>query len=188
MIYSDDYYSHIGVADYYSKQSYGNRQLFYSHNLIGCPETQMWTALPTQFSSATVTRNGTSVAVNTGSVSNCKICVMSANDNGSSFFEVNDNVSSYTFSNVPTSYNVTITKHNYIPYMYSSNYYMQNETYTGIQTINATNVIAGSNVTTSKPSGPITIQSGANVTINSDGETIINDSFEVQSGAQFEVK
>jgi len=188
LIYTNDFSSHIGVADYNSKQSSSNRQLFYSHNLIGCPETQMWTATPTKFSIAAVTRNGTSVTVNPGSVLNCKICVMSASDNGSSFFEVHDNVSSYTFSNVPTSYYVTITKHNYIPYMYSSDYYMQNETHTGTEIINAYNVIAGANVTTTQPTGPVTIQLGANLTINVDGEIIINDNFEVQLGAQFEVK
>ena len=148
----------------------------------------MWTATPTKFSIATVTRNGTSVTVNPGSVLNCKICVMSASDNGSSFFEVHDNVSNYTFSNVPTSYYVTITKHNYIPYTYSSDYYMQNETYIGTEIINAYNVIAGANVTTSKPTGPVTIQSGANLTTNIDGEITITDNFEVQLGAQFEVK
>jgi hypothetical protein len=36
--------------------------------------------------------------------------------------------------------------------------------------------------------GPVIIQSGANITIYADGDTNINDSFEVQSGAQFEVR
>ncbi|MEI6752966.1 MAG: hypothetical protein WCK78_07340 [Paludibacter sp.] len=72
--------------------------------------------------------------------------------------------------------------------MYSSDYYMQNESYTGTQTIHATNVTAGANVTTSKPSGPVTIQSGANITIDADGDTIINDTFEVQSGGSLEIK
>jgi hypothetical protein len=188
LINSDDYHSHLGVSESISKYSYGYTYLAYSHNLIGCPETQMWTAVPTKFSNATVVRNGSSVTVNTGNISNCKICVISANDNGNSYFEVYDNVSSYTFSNVPVPYHVTITKHNYIPHIYSSDYYMQNETYSGTQTINATNVNAGSSVTTIKPIGPVIIQSGAYITINADGNTIINDTFEVQSGAQLEVK
>ncbi len=188
LINSDDFHSHIGVSECLSRYSYPDIYLAYSHNLIGCPETQMWTASPTKFSSATVTKNGTSVTVNTGSVSNCKICVISASDNGASYFQVDTLTSGKTFNNVPSSYCVTITKHNYIPYMYSSDYYIQNETYTGTQTINATNVTAGSNVTTSKPTGPVTIQSGANITIDADGTTIINDTFEVQTGAQFEIK
>jgi len=188
LINNDDFHSHLGVSECISKYNFGNTGLAYSHNLIGCPETQMWTAAPTKFSSATVTRNSTSVTVNTGSVTNCKICVISASDNGVSYFQVDTLTSGKTFYNVPSSYCVTITKHNYIPYMYSSDYYIQNETYTGTQTINATNVTAGSNVTTSKPTGPVTIQSGANITIDADGTTIINDTFEVQTGAQFEIK
>jgi len=148
----------------------------------------MWTAAPAKFSSATVTRNGTSVTVNTGSVTNCKICVISASDNGVSYFQVDTLTSGKTFYNVPTSYCVTITKHNYIPYMYSSDYYIQNETLSGTKTINAYNITVGSNVTTSKPTGPVTIQSGANITLDADGDTIINDSFEVQSGGTLEIK
>ena len=188
LIYSNDYCSHIGVADFLSKQSNYNLELYYSHNLIGCPETQMWTASPTKFSSATVTKNGSTVTVSTGSVNNCIICVMSSSDNGSSYFQVDTLTSGKTFNNVPSPYYVTITKHNYIPYMYSSDSYIQNETFIGIQTINANNVTAGSNVTTSKPTGPVIIQSGANVTINADGTTILNNSFEVQSGGVLEIK
>jgi len=190
LINSDDYHSHLGVADCISRYTFGmdDGLLIYSHNLIGCPETQMWTATPTKFTLATISKSGSTVTVNTGGISNCRICVMSASDNGASYFSVDTLTSGKTFYNVPDSYYVTITKHNYIPYMYSSDYYMQNETYTGTQTINASNVIAGSNVTTSKPSGSVTIQSGANVTIDADGSTIINDSFEVQQGAQLEIK
>lgn len=188
IINSDDYHSHLGVSENISKYAYGYTYLAYSHNLIGCPETQMWTATPTKLSSATVSKNGSTVTVSTGGVNNCIICVMSASDNGASYSQVVNNSSGSSFTNVPTPYYVTITKHNYIPYMYSSDYYMQNETYSGTQTINATNITAGSNVTTSKPSGPVIIQSGANITVDADGDTIINDTFEVQSGAQFEVK
>ena len=44
------------------------------------------------------------------------------------------------------------------------------------------------NVTTTKPSGPVIIESGANVTINADGDTELSEGFEVQTGAQFKVK
>lgn len=113
---------------------------------------------------------------------------MSASDNGTNYFSVENLTSGKTFDDVPDSYYVTISKHNYIPYVYSSDYYLQNETYTGTQTINANNVIGGSNVTTSKPTGPITIQSGAKMTIDANGSTTINDSFEVQEGAQLDIK
>jgi hypothetical protein len=178
----------LGVSENISKYNYGYLYLAYSHNLIGCPETEMWTALPTKFSNASVTINGSSVIVTTGGISNCKICVMSANDNGSSYFQVDTLTSGKTFNNVPTPYYVTITKHNYIPYIYSSDCYIQNETFTGLSTINANRIWAGSNVTTTKPTGPVIIQAGANLTVNADGDTNLMGGFEVQTGAQFEVK
>jgi len=102
LIYTDDFHSHIGVAECISRYNQSYVDLYYSHNLIGCPEIQMWTATPQRFTSATVSKNG--------------------------------------------------------------------------------------NVTDDKASGPVTIQSGANVIIDADGETTINGSFEVQAGAQFEIK
>ena len=81
-----------------------------------------------------------------------------------------------------------ITKANYIPFIYSSNCYIQNETVLGISSITAYNIWAGTNITTTKPSGPVIIESGANVTINADGDTVLSDGFKVQTGGQFEVK
>ncbi len=179
--------NNLGKAEAFSRLAYSNHWLQLTHNLVGCPETPMWTAAPTTFSSATVSQNGTILTVNAGTTG-AKICVTSAADGGQSYYQVIENVLSNTFTNVPTSFRVVITKTNYIPYIYESDYYIQNETYTGIQTINANNVIVGSNVTTSKPTGPITILSGANITIDADGSTIINDSFEIQQGAQLEIK
>jgi len=189
----DDFHSHLGVSEALSRFSnqvpaVNRTYLAYSHNLIGCPETEMWTALPTKFSNASITMNGSSVIVSTGGLNNCQICVMSASDNGSSYFQVEPLSSGKTFINVPTPYYVTITKHNYIPYMYSSDYYIQNENFTGISTINGIRIWAGSNVTTTKPIGPVIIQAGANLTINADGDTNLMGGFEVQTGAQFEVK
>ncbi len=177
LIYTDDFHSHIGVAECLSRYDQSNINLYYSHNLVGCPEIQMWTATPQKFTGATVSKNGNVLTVGTGGIDSCLICVMSACDHGSSYYQVLPVSSGNVFHNVPESYYVTVTKHNYIPYMYASDYYIQNETYTGTHTINAHNVWAGSNVTDDKASGPVTIQSGANVTIDANGETIINGSF-----------
>ena len=184
----NDFHSHLGVSECLSRYQYGMLDISYSHNLIGCPETQMWTNLPQKFESASITKTGSTVTVNTGGITDCKICLMSANDNGASYYSVDPTSSETVFDNVPEGYYVTISKYNYIPYMYSSDYYIQNETLIGTQIINATNVTAGSNITTSKPSGPVIIQSGANITIDADENTIINDTFEVELGGALEIK
>jgi len=118
----------IGKAEVISKSKEYNNYLRLSHNLLGCPETELWTGTPVRFNSASVSESGNNVTVNTGGVAGSTICIMSALDNGSSYYQKMDNASSGTFTNVVKPYLVTITKHNYIPYLKNpDNLYFQNE-------------------------------------------------------------
>lgn len=93
-----------------------NRFLLYCINVMGDPELPIYTATPSSFSSATVTKSGDTVTVNSGGVSGCRIAVTSE-DMGESYFDVRENVSSATFTNVTMPYSVCITKFNYKPYV-----------------------------------------------------------------------
>jgi hypothetical protein len=108
----------IGRAEADSKGTSGDHYVWLSHNLLGCPEIEIWSAIPSQFSSAYSNRNGTTVTVNTGGVTNCTISVISKNDYGAGYQSVARGVSQNSFYNVPANYIVTITKHNYIPWIY----------------------------------------------------------------------
>jgi len=108
----------LGVAEANSKGVNGDHYVWLSHNLIGCPELEIWSATPSLFSSAYSNRNGTTVSVNTGGITNCTISVISKNDYGASYQSVAKGVSQSSFYNVPANYIVTITKHNYIPWVY----------------------------------------------------------------------
>ncbi|MBN2164913.1 MAG: hypothetical protein JW717_01415 [Marinilabiliaceae bacterium] len=183
----------IGVAEATSKQTFGSgyyeKYIKLSHNLIGCPETEMWTAIPSKFTSASVSESGSNVTVNTGGVSGSTICIMSATDNGSSYYQVMPNVSSYTFTSVPKPYLVTITKHNYIPYLKDpDNIYIQNETIYSEKYIYGKYFYAGENVTTSKPQGPAIIKNGSNVVFDAANDVYLEGGFEVEKGGSFEVK
>ena len=198
----------IGLIEELSKvvifkiQDYRNRYVRFSHNLIGCPETEIWTAIPSKFTNVLITPEitntnaaaalslkGLDLTVNTGGVSDATICVMSALDNGSSYYQVRKNVSSATFNNVPLPYLVTITKHNYIPYLKNPDYiYIQDETITTDKYIYGKYFFAGENVTTSKPEGPAIIESGANVVFDATGDVYLKGGFEVKPGAEFEIK
>lgn len=187
---SNEYIYKIAASEKRSKESCsGNRYLQYTHNLFGCPETEIWTATPFLFSSASVTENGSNVTVNSGGVSGCTICVMSALDNGISYYNVQTNVSSYTFTNVPQPYLVTITKHDYIPYMKDpDNIYIQNETINTDRYIYGVNFFAGENVTNQIPQGPVVIMNSSNVVFDASNNVNLEGGFEVQSGSSFEVK
>ncbi|RMG80806.1 MAG: T9SS C-terminal target domain-containing protein [Bacteroidetes bacterium] len=108
---------HIGISEALSKQNNTADKHFlsYSHNLVGCPETKIWTEIPSSFTAVSVTDNGTSLTVNPG-VSGCDITVMSI-DGGDSYQLCAHNVSSYTFTTSLRPLYVTITKDNYLPYV-----------------------------------------------------------------------
>jgi hypothetical protein len=180
----------IGIAEATSKQNFFDYYLRYSHNLVGCPETELWTAIPSQFTNVTIYRYiYDDLYVSTGGVTDCKICVMSALDNGESYYKVVDGVSSYYFPNPPEPYLVTINKHNYIPYIKNPDeIYIQNESIYTQKYIYGINFFAGSNVTDTKPVGPVVIKNGANVVFDADNEVTIEDDFEVEAGADFEIK
>lgn len=184
----------IGIAEAISKVSFGSgyyqKFLKLTHNLIGCPETEIWTAIPSKFTSATVSESGSNVTVSTGGVSNSTICVMSALDNGSSYYiDTTITNTSFTFSNVPNPYLVTITKHNYIPYLKNpDNIYIQNESIYSDKYIYGKYFYAGENVTTSKPQGPAKIKNGSNVVFDAANDVNLEGGFEVELGGEFEVK
>ncbi len=162
---------------------YTNRIFHY----FGDPSMEMYTASPSTFTGVTVTENGTSATVNTG-VSNCKITVCSILDMGSSCYEVADNVSSYTFTDIVKPYYISVTKHNYKPYIYPQDIYIQNYTFTSDRLIIGRNIFVGNNVTPSQTQGPVIIKNGANVIFSAEQDVLLDRGFEVELGGTFEIK
>ena len=108
---------HLGVAEAVSRynNSAMKHYLSYSHNLVGCPETKLWTDQPSVYANVSVTDGGTYLTVNTGVAgSTISVCSM---DNGQTYSLVADNVSSYTFTTGVRPLYITVTKSNYIPFM-----------------------------------------------------------------------
>jgi hypothetical protein len=142
----------------------------------------MWTDIPSYFINAAVSINETDVTVNTGGTSGCTIVLTSANDNGQSYFDVAKNVSSHTFTNIDLlqPYNVTITKHNYIPYLG----YVCTTTNLINQTISSNTTVAGCNINVQN----VTVANGAKLTLEAPGTITINGPFQTVSGTQLQVK
>lgn len=94
----------------------GYRYLEFAINPLGDPELPLYTSTPSMFSSISITTNNANeVVVSTGSIGGCTIALVST-DNGVSYFDVVNNVSSYTFTDVYAPCRVTVTKHNYMAY------------------------------------------------------------------------
>ena len=162
------------------------RWVQFSLNPIGDPTMEIFTETPQKFSQPTITTSGTSVTVSTGGVSGCTIAVTSM-DYGKSYFQVAQNTSSHTFTNVDAPYCVTITKHNYVPYVYPEDVYIQNQVIETDCYIQGCNIYVGNSVTTSKPQGNVVIKNGAHVIFEATGEVVFDKGFECEVGSTFEV-
>jgi len=157
----------------------------YSLNLMGCPETELWTTEPSHFDNVNIQENSNSLFVNAG-IDSVTICVMNAlNDT----IKVANDVSSYTFEGISKPYNVTITKHNYFPYIYNPNeIYIQNVQWNTDRVITANNFFIGSQVTNDNPFGSVNINAPANIILKPVYDVIIQSDFEVSRCASLEIK
>jgi hypothetical protein len=100
-----------------SSETDGWRYLTLAINPLGDPEMPIYTSIPSSFNNVSISvSQNKQVTVSTGGITGCTIALVST-DNGASYFDVANNVSSYTFTGVNVDCKVTITKHNYMPYI-----------------------------------------------------------------------
>ena len=74
----------------------------------------IYTQTPLEFDNCTISYIDSGIVVNTGTDS-CTICVMSTADNGASYYDVRNYVSSAVFPNINGEVSVCVTKHNHVP-------------------------------------------------------------------------
>lgn len=133
----------------------------YTNKIFHCfgdPSMELRTETPICLD-ATVEKNGTMVTVKTP-VPGCRISLCSVDDGGESYVQSFDGVSEATFYEVDFNYAVTVYKHNYVPYVYSGDRYIQNQTFTTSENVIANAVWAGYNVTESQSKGDVVVKNG----------------------------
>lgn len=135
------------------------RWLQFAINAVGDPEMPIFTSKPQNFDNVKIYRSSNSTTCIDAGIEGCRICFMSENDNGNSFYKVCENVKTVSLDNLPVSCSICITKQGYIPYQYRI-YLLQNETLDGTNTYSYDEVRIGSSLTSAKASGPVTIKSG----------------------------
>ena len=130
-------------------------------NPVGDPEMPIYTYTPVEFDNCAISFIDSGIAVNTGTDS-CTICVMSTADNGATYYDVRNYVSSAVFPNIDREVSVCITKHNYVPKIVIAGpvINIQNENILDSRTYVANSVNIGTHVTDSKPIGNVVLEGG----------------------------
>lgn len=163
------------------------RWIMFGLNPIGDPETRLFLDVPNRFDPNISYLNGT-ISVDTG-VSDCTICVSSMDDLGQSYYQVVTG-NQASFSNIVTDVCVCITKPGYIPFFIvcgdGGAVFVQNEVITGNYCIAGSNVLAGGDVTSQIPQGPVVIQDG-NVNIHGTNGVTLKNNFKVRVGASLNI-
>ena len=126
------------------------------------------------------------VTINTRTIEDYTVTLFSQTDS-SYFKKINVEEKTDTAFSVPASFVMSINKHNYIPLVYivdKGNIYMQNENYALVREMIGNNIYIGSDVTTAKPFGNVTIKSEAELNIDAKGKTILNKGTLIEKGAK----
>jgi hypothetical protein len=177
----------IGMAS--SADSYGNpgRWLLYALNILGDPEMPLFFSEPKKFNNVILSMQNDSLFVNTG-VDGCRICIKGNEEAHNDYYEIVKDVHQYSFSGIGESGTLCITKPDYIPYiaLYGQTVYIQNETENHDIHVISNEVNIGSDVTNTKPHGPVIVEEGkTKITSN---QIFIKNNFEVKKGASLEIQ
>lgn len=176
---------HLGSAEAKSKLEYTldfKHWMALTHNLIGCPELQMWSTTPTMLGSITTSESNNAVNVTTSN-SNHEISISGLFGGLSYHDRIIGN--SATFIDLPANFVVTVNKHNNFTYI--APILIQNEQISGSNYLYANQVDLGSNVTSERTNGNVVITNGSSLTIETSSVVNLSPGFSVLLGGRFEI-
>lgn len=161
------------------------RWLQYSLNPLGDAEMPIYTVNPIPFENISIVRRNDTVIVSTDSIM-ANIAVTSGF--GEEYFSVLEDVSQGIFTGVPSEYDVVVTKHNYIPYIYQNPVYVQNQIIQGIQNIQAESIVVGSHVCSTLPQGDVYVPSGGNLKLQYSNRVVLDAGTHIELGGELLIK
>lgn len=191
----------LGILEYESKQ-YGvgtadhDEYTICVHNLLGCPETTLWTKQPYSFTGKSIVYDPNTkkltVKFKQKIADMVTICVTSKSDKGKTNRSVktattqNVNV---TFSNVPEDYVVVVSSDSHLPWIEERACSIQNETFYSTEVYEGCyDINVGREVTNSKPYGDVILEKGSNVTLDAAHNTTLQGGVYVIKGASLKIK
>lgn len=177
----------IGMAEALSKVSFTYdrfpRWCSLTHHLIGCPEFEMWTGIPTEYSGITVSRTDNSITVAGNGLDSSRVALTSGIYALPEVRTVTG--TSVTFTDVSPNSGIMVYKHNAIPYV--APLYLQNDTIRSSQYFLVNDIHIGRAVDANRSEGNVVIESGT-LTFESNGDVWIGDGLVIQYGATLVIK
>ena len=161
--------NHIGIAENYSKLKHKDAYISATHNLLGCPEIPMWTAIPQKI---------TNIA-DTDTVS-----VTPLFDNSTPQTMLYGDVASNTIYN--QNHSIAKIKQNYYPFYLPIK--LQNLTLQSKHTIFGGDVVIGRNVKPDVAQGDFVIDSKGSLAIETTGNVILSSGTTIKSGGMLIIK
>ena len=148
------------------------------HNLMGDPEFNIWTAIPSTYNDISVMRTNNSITVSGVNTENAIVSVCCNSGVVRRKPVVNG---SATFPNFPPNSTVMVYQHNHIPYI--APLLIQNSIISNSQYVIAGNAYLGRNVDPNRSTGDVILPSGVNYELEFTGEVVLDAGTEVQHGA-----
>lgn len=171
----------LGRNEAISKYQYSDHYISLVHNMLGCPKIKMWTEIP-QTISANAQINNSALTVS-ANIPEARITVAGIFGNDFLESQIGNNT---TFDNLPDNYIVTVSKENHLPYTLPL--YIRNITLNSQEYLKTNLVYIGNGLDSSSDNGSVTLQSGAQLRIDTSDEVIVNTEFTVESGAELEIR
>ena len=192
----------LGILEYESKQnevkSYSDPYTICVHNLLGCPETSLWTKKPYEFTNKSVSydpnRHRLVIGFKKAISELVTICVTSKSDGGKTYRAVKTgslslSMGGVTFENVPEDYVLVVTADSHLPWIEERACSIQNETFYSTEVYEGCyDINVGREVTNSKPYGDVILEEKSKVTLDAAHNTTLQGGVYVIKGAELKIK
>jgi gingipain R len=155
----------------------------------GDPSLQIWTKSSGSFENISISNIGNALTINSPTVSGYKVSVVSENGELLDTYDVSG--ASDVISIPICNCYIALNKKGYAPYIISVNVednYIQNTSFSDFSVYINSPLTVGNNVTTLKPYGNVSIESGGHVILKKGQGVTITNGFECKSGAILEIK
>ncbi len=178
----------IGIAESNSKWIFSHENSLTSihvrltHNLLGDPEVEMWTDIPSSISNYNIVRNNNGIQVS-GSLPDS--CIVAYCDNNGHQGMLTYTGETLNLSNISPNSCIMLYKHNYLPAIAPLT--IQNGTISKSQYVFASTLAIGKNVDSGRTQGSVTIGSGAEYEVEATGDVLLGDGLIVEDGATLRI-